>query len=162
MSARQKFNTRTIRLVGPQQAHIAVALIPNLPIDPDKPLEIVIREEKKVRGMDANARMWAGPLRDIAEQAWVTGRQFSAEAWHELFKREYLPEDDDPELPELAKEGYRKWDIDPGGNRILVGSTTQLLKKGFARYLIQIEAFGANLGVHFTESPDRVQERRYG
>lgn len=156
---RQKFNTRVIRLVGPQQAHTAVALIPNLPIYPDAPLEIVIREEKKMRGPDANARMWAGPLKDIADQAWVSGRQFFAEAWHELFKREYLPEDDDSELPELAKDGYRKWDIDPGGNRILIGSTTQLTKKGFARYLQQVEAFGAGLGVHFHEAPGANADR---
>lgn len=158
--SRSKFNTRTIRLVSPQQIHTAVALIPNLPVDPDRPLEIVIREEKKVRSMDANSRMWAGPLKDIAEQAWVSGRQFSAEVWHEHMKREYLPEDDDPEIHILAKDGYRKWDIDPAGNRILVGSTTQLTKIGFARYLQQVEAFGSNLGVQFSVIPDRAPERR--
>jgi hypothetical protein len=153
--ARQKFQTRSIRLVGAMQKQTALAAIEHLPIDPDAPLEVVIREQQKVRGMDANARMWAGPLRDIAAQAWVNNRQFSAEVWHEHLKREYLPEDNDPELPELAKEGYRKWDIDPAGNRILVGSTTQLLKRGFALYLQQVEAFGAGLGVIFHEAPDR-------
>lgn len=155
MSARQKFQTRTIRLVGELQRQTVLSAIPHLPIDADHPLEIVIREPQKVRGMDANARMWAGPLKDIAEQAWVNGRQFSAEVWHEHFKREYLPEDDDPELPELAKEGYRKWDIDPAGNRVLVGSTTQLLKRGFALYLQQVEAAGAGIGVIFHESQER-------
>jgi hypothetical protein len=155
MSKRPEFKTRTIRLVGSIQAHSLVALIPNLPVDPDHPLEVVIREEKKVRGLDANARMWVGPLKDIADQAWVNGRQFSAEVWHEHFKREYLPEDDDPEIATLAKEGYRKWDFDPSGNRILVGSTTQLLKRGFALYLQQVEAAGASLGVQFHEAPER-------
>lgn len=154
---RPEFVTRTIYLVGQQQAHIAVALIPNLPIDQENPIEIVIREKQKIRKLSANARMWAGPMKDIAGQAWVSGRQFSAEVWHELFKKEYLPEDDDPELPELAKEGYRKWDFDPAGNRVLVGSTTGLKTKGFARYLQQVEAFGAGLGVHFTETPGRYE-----
>jgi len=154
---RPEFSPRTIYLIGPQQAHIAVALIPNLPIDPDNPLEIVIREKQKGRKLSANARYWAGPLSDIAKQAWVQGRQYSAEVWHEMYKREYLPEDNDPELAELAKEGYCKWSFDPMGERILVGSTTQLTKKGFARYLQQVEAYGASLGVHFTEAPGRYE-----
>lgn len=155
--SRQKFSTRTIRLIGPQQAHIAVALIPNLPIDSENPLEIVIREPVKVRGMTQNAKMWAGQLSDLSAQAWVNGRQYSAEVWHEYAKKEFLPDEDHPEISDLAKDDYRKWDLDPSGNRILVGSTTQLTKKGFARYLQQLEAFGAGLGVHFTEAPGRCE-----
>lgn len=155
MSARQKFQTRSIFIVGQVQKQTAMAAIEHLPVDPDSPLEVVIREKQKVRGLDANARMWAGPLRDIATQAWVNGRQFSDVVWHEHFKREFLPEDNDPELHLLAKEGYRKWDIDPAGNRVLVGSTTQLLKRGFAQYLEQVEAAGSSLGVIFHEVPER-------
>ena len=159
MTARQKFQTRTINLCGAMQLDAAMALLPNLPIDPDRPLEIVIREKPKVRGMDANALMWVGPLADIAEQAWVKvdgeSRRFSAECWHEYFKGEFLPEENDPEISELAKEGYRKWEIAPDGSRKMVGSTTQLLKRGFALYLMQVEAYGANLGVMFHAAPDR-------
>ena len=153
MSNRDKFKTRSIRLVGTMQQEAAIALIRNLPLDSDKPLVITVAEEKKLRGLDANALMWVGPLKSIAEQAWINGRQYSAEVLHEHFKREYLPEDNDPELPELAKDGYRKWDIDPKGNRVLVGSTTELTKEGFSIYLQQVEAFGASLGVMFSESP---------
>ena len=155
---RPEFITKKITLVSPVRIETAAALLKNLPVDSEKPLEVVFREKQKVRGMDANARMWAGPLRDIAEQAWVSGRQFSAEVWHEHFKREFLPEDDDPELEKLAKEGYRKWDIGPSGNRELVGSTTQLLKRGFSQYLKQVEAYGASLGVRFHEAPNRYRE----
>ncbi len=95
--------------------------------------------------------MWAGPLRDIAEQAWIEGRQHSAEVWHEYFKRELLPEEFDPER---CKENYAKWAYDPGGERVLIGSTTQLTVKGFAEYLTAIEAFGAALGVMFSASPN--------
>ena len=114
-------------------------------------LEVVFREHKDARSLDQNAAMWAGPLRDIAEQAWVNRQQFSAEAWHEHFKREFLPEDDDPEIDELVKDGYRKWTILPTGDRVLTGSTTQLTRKGMARYLQQIEVFGAQMGVLFGE-----------
>ena len=153
MSKREKFQTRAIRLVGTMQQEAAIALIRNLPLDSEKPLVVTVAEEKKMRGLDANALMWVGPLKSISEQAWVDGKKFTAAVWHEHFKREYLPEDSDPELPELAKDGYRKWDIDPKGNRVLVGSTTELTKKGFSIYLQQVEAFGASLGVMFNESP---------
>lgn len=153
MTERSAFKTRTITLYAELQRNTLMAIIPNLPLSDDKPLEVVIREPVKVRKPDANARMWAGPLRDIAEQAWVNGRQFSAEVWHEHFKREYLPDFDALEFELLTKEGYRKWDIDPAGNRVLIGSTTQLTTRGFAAYLQQIEAEGASLGVMFSANP---------
>lgn len=144
---RQQFPTRTIRLVGATQRDTAIKALQHVPLDPERPIELVLREERKARGLDQNAAMWAGPLKDIADQAWVDGRQYSAEVWHEYFKREYLPEEADEEL---TKEGYRKWDIDPSGGRVLVGSTTQLTRKGMGVYLKQIEAHGADLGVLFS------------
>jgi len=144
--SRQKFPTRQIMLRTVQQRGIVMALLPNLPLDEANPIEVIIREPVKARGMDQNALMWVGPLADIAAQAWVDGRQFSADVWHEHFKREYLPEEFDPEL---TKEGYRKWDYTPAGERVLVGSTTQLTKRGFSQYLEQIEADGAGMGVQF-------------
>jgi len=145
---RQPFATRRIRLVSPVQRDTALSLLRNVPLDADKPLELIVREEVKARKPDQNALMWAGPLKDIADQCWVEGRQFSAEVWHGYFKAQFLPEEFDPEL---CKEGYRKWDIDPAGERVLIGSTTQLTVKGFAQYLTQIQAFGAHQGVEFHE-----------
>lgn len=149
--SRPKFATRQFFLRTDTQTATLLALVPHLPLDQDNPLEVVIREKAKVRGMDQNALMWVGPLADIAAQAWVGGRQFSAEVWHEQFKREYLPEEDDPDLGELVKDPFtwRKWDWTPNGDRVLIGSTTQLTKKGFSQYLTQVEAFGASLGVQF-------------
>lgn len=145
---RHKFLERHILLRTEQQRENALALIPNLPLDDKSPIEIIIREATKTRGPDANALMWVGPLADIANQAWVQGRLFAAEVWHEHFKRKYLPEEYDAEL---TKHGYRKWDYMPSGERVLVGSTTQLTKKGFAQYLEQVQADGASMGVRFME-----------
>lgn len=153
---RPAFKTRTIRLIGQSQRDIAIAAVANAPLDPDKPLELVLREERKIRKPDQNSAMWSGPLRDIAEQAWVQGRQYADVTWHEYFKEKYLPEDDDPDIAELAKEGYRKYDIDPDGNRRLIGSTTQLLVRGMALYMTQVEAHGASLGVQFHAAPERI------
>jgi len=100
----------------------------------------------KARKPDQNALMWVGPLKDIAEQAWVNGRQFSDEVWHHHFKTLYLPEVFDAEL---CKEGYRKWDWSPSGAKVLVGSTTELTVRGFAQYLEQVYAEGAGMGVEF-------------
>ncbi len=150
MPERPKFLTRTIRLVGQAQRDIAIAAVSNAPIDPDKPLELILREEKKTRKPDQNSAMWSGPLFDIAKQAWVQGRRYPAETWHEYMKREYLPEIDDADIDSLVREGYRKWDIDPSGKRVLIGSTTQLTVKGMAIYMEQICAYGAGLGVQFS------------
>lgn len=153
---RQKFASRTIVLGSDAAKAIGMVVLSNLPIDPAKPLEIVFREKAKGRGLDANARMWAGPLADIAEQGYVQGRTYTAEVWHEHFKHEYLPESFDPEL---CKDGYQKWDFTPSGQRLLVGSTSQLTGKGFSQYLTQIEAFGASIGVQFSASPNQFDAR---
>lgn len=143
---RQKFKARTIYLIGPVQLQTALALLPNVPLDAENPLEVVIREKVTKRNLAQNALMWAGPLRDMAEQCWLEKRQHSAEVWHEFFKREFLPEEFDIEL---TKDGYEKWGIGPTDDRYLIGSTTDLTVKGMAQYITNIFAFGSNLGVQF-------------
>lgn len=145
---RPKFEQRRILLRSPDQVERAIALLRNVPLDSLKPLELLVREEARARKLDQQGLMWAGPLADLAAQAWCDGRQFSAEVWHEFCKKEFLAEEFDPEL---CLEGYRKWDVDPAGNRVLVGSTTQLTVKGMAQYLEQIFALGGSLGVEFQE-----------
>lgn len=151
---REKFPTRRILLRTETQRRAAHAMIDSMPLDGEKPLELIGREEVKTRKLDQNALMWVGPLADIAEQAYHNGRTYSAELWHETYKRLYLPEEYDPEL---CKEGYRKWDYAPSGDRICVGSTTQLTVKGFAQYLTQVEADGASMGVVFHANPGARQ-----
>jgi len=150
---RQPFEKRIIVLRAEEQRQRALALIGNLPMDADEPLQVVVSDYKPPRKPDQNALMWAGPLKDISEQAWIDGKKFSAEAWAELFKREFLPEDFNPDY---CREGYQKWTFTPKGDRVLIGSTTLLTVKGFAWYLEQVYAFGANLGVEFHANPNEV------
>lgn len=158
---KQEFSPKTVFLVGPLQRQSAHEALDKAPLGVD--LEMVIRPKSKQRGLDANARMWAGPLKDIAAQAWVgegrERRQYSAELWHEFYKQEYLPEEDDPDLDRLVKdpETYRKWDYDLRGQRVCVGSTTDLSRRGFAIYVEQIEAHGAGMGVRFSVNPREYQ-----
>lgn len=150
------FKTRTIYLIGPEQANTIVALVPNLPLDGS--LEVVIRAKTTIRKPSANDRMWAGPLKDIAEQAWLHGRQFKDVIWHEYFKEYYLPDESASDFDSShVKEGYKKWDIDPAGKRRLVGSTTQLTRTGFHIYMLQLEAEGSNLGVQYSVNPKEIR-----
>ena len=151
---RTDYLPKVIRLVGKLQADTAISAIQNAPIDIERPLEVIIREEHKGRSLSANALMWAGPLNDIASQAWVHGRQYSALIWHEYFKEKFLP--DFPDLTQV-KEGYRKYEETPDGKRILIGSTQKLTKHGFSLYMEQIYAYGADLGVRFSET-DQAKE----
>lgn len=143
-----RFETRRIILVDEQRRRLAVAMIENAPLG----IEVVGREQVKARKQDQNSLMWAGPLKDIADQAWVKGRKFDAETWHEHFKREFLPDEDDPELERKVKdhENWKKWTYLPDGERVLVGTTTRLTVYGMSQYLEEIFAFGADLGVMFT------------
>lgn len=150
-AAREKFPTRIIRLVGATQLNTALSLLPNLPIDEKKPLELVIREEVKPRKKSQSDLMWVGALADIAEQGWINGHQLHIKTWHEIFKEAYLPEEFDEEL---TKKDYVKWGYKPNGDRVCIGSTTQLTVKGFAIYMEQVYADGASLGVEFRANPN--------
>lgn len=141
------FQTRTLRLVDDNVRRLAIAAVQNAPAG----VEVVLREPTKTRGLSQNALMWASALKDIAQQAWFDGRQFSEKVLHEHMKREFLPEATDPELDRLVKdpETWKKWEYLPDGERVLVGSTTKLTTYGFGQYMEQVFAFGASLGVMF-------------
>jgi hypothetical protein len=135
----------------------AILAIRGLPIDLENPLEILIREKPKKRGLDQNARYHAGPLRDIADQAYVDGRVYSSAVWHEFLKELYLPSELHMTDEDLAKrvvrpDDYRKYAPSPGGKFLLVGSTTELTKFGMYEYTEQVYAYGAGLGVMFTSN----------
>lgn len=143
-----KFITRNIILLDDARRSIAIAAVTNAPAG----IECVLREPVKVRKQDQNSLYWAGPLKDIANQAWLCGQKYADIVWHEHLKREFLPDEDDPDLAMLVKspEKYRKWAAMPNGVGVCIGSTTELTVKGFSLYLEQVHAFGASLGVLFS------------
>lgn len=145
---RPLFAKRSFYLRSEQARESLVALVHNLPLDDLKPLQVIVEEQRPVRKMSQQALLFAGPMTDIAEQAFIDGRQYSVEVLHEFCKRQFLPNDFDPEL---CTDSYRKWDEDPHGNPVMVGSTTKLTVKGYSIYLEQVHSFGASLGVQFHE-----------
>lgn len=152
------FREQTYNLRNEKVLANAIAFLRNVPLNEDKPLEMVVREPRKKRKLTLNAAMWAGPLADIERMAWHEGRQFRAEVWHEHLKELFLPDTSDPEFdPSEAMEGYEKWAVNPWtGNRVLVGSTTQLTDKGMRIYLLKMESYAAETyGVVFTEKETR-------
>ena len=98
-----------------------------------KPLVVELKPEKTKRSLDQNARYW-GLVAQVAEQASVDGKQFSAEAWHELLKREIL--------------GL----VDLPGGQTMGRSTATLTVAEFAEFMTKVEAWAAQtLGVEFVE-----------
>ena len=150
---REPIPTQPLLLRGEAQRALAHTRIDKLPLDPDHPIEILIREQVKKRKMSLNDMMWAGPLKDFERDAVHDGRRFEAKVWHEHLKELFLPDESDFDFDPLhVTDGYRKWITGPRrGAQMLVGSTTQLTDKGMRHYLLQIEAEAATeYGVTFT------------
>jgi hypothetical protein len=96
------------------------------------PLSLTAQEHKAKRSGDQNRRYWA-LLGEIADSAWLDGRQYSKEAWHAYFAAQFIGSE---ELP--------------GGGMTAI-STTTLNTEEFAAYSTRIEVYAAQeLGVEFT------------
>lgn len=143
---REKYRTRSIILLGDRQKEIACAAIRNAPAG----VEAVIREPVKVRGLDQNGFYWL-ILGQIAEQAWLGGRQYSKEVWHHYCGINLMPE----QITTKDGEIRSKWEEVPDGDAVVI-STTKLERKCFAEYTTIVEAFGASLGVQFSVNPREV------
>lgn len=98
-----------------------------------KPMSVTVQESGSKRTTDQNKRLHA-ILTDIANQAWVNGRQYDVETWKEYARQKYI--------------GVEEIDM-PDGSRIKRGiSTTTLNVAEFANFMNQIELDAAeNLGV---------------
>lgn len=111
-------------------------------IDNGKPARIVATEHENDRSLQQNRYYWAACLREISEQATINGQRYTADAWHELFRRQFLGYE-----IELVRVAGRKR---PVVNRRLK-STAKLKVKPFGEYLDKVQAFAAtDLGVRFS------------
>lgn len=82
-----------------------------------------------------NSRYWGrGVLAQIAEQAIVNGKKYSAETWHEQFKRKFIGIE---EMPDGSVRGM---------------SSADLEIEPFAKFAQEVEAYAATeLGVVFVD-----------
>lgn len=144
---RQPFETRRIYLRSPAQLQTAVAALQHAPLDDKKPLEVLIREAVKVRGLDQNGLYWLR-LTEIADQAWFSGKKYSKDVWHIYAGRNIMPD----EITTKDGEIRSKWVEVPGGGEAII-STTLLERRCFSAFITAVEAFGADLGVQFSANP---------
>ena len=93
----------------------------------------VLTIKPRPRTVKQNRRYWGnGVLKQIAEQAVVNGKMYTAEIWHEQFKRQFIG------VIEL-----------PNG-QVIGESSTKLTTSEFCDFSDQVEAFAASeLGVVF-------------
>lgn len=130
---------REFTLSGTHVWSALVALVKaNAPVFAERgePLRIIVTSEERKRNAEQNRFYWGVVLRDIAEQAWIEGRQFDKDTWHEYFARKFgICED--VTLPDGEIIARRK-------------STTAMSVHEFSEYLNQIQAHAAGgLGVEF-------------
>jgi hypothetical protein len=105
-------------------------------IDRGRPLRVIVTEDEKRRTDSANRFYWGAVLTTIAEQAWVDGRQYGKDVWHEHFARLYLPHTEIV-TPYGEIVSRRK-------------STTELTVSEFSEYLQRVQSDAASsLGVMF-------------
>ena len=124
----------------------ASAMLHNLPLDGS--MECVLRPYKKPSSDQQRRRMFGYVVGEIAAQAWLQGKQYSQEVWHEYLKAKFLPESF---KAGITREGYVKYLEMPDGSMKMVGSTTQLTTLGHTNYVTECEAFAAQeLGVRFS------------
>lgn len=108
-----------------------------------KRVRMLAEEAEDDRSIQQNRFMWGVVLKEISEQASINGQRWSADAWHELAKRQFL--------------GYEfKKTVIAGRKRKTVSkqlrSTTRLSVKRMSEYLEKLMAFAiTDLGVTFSE-----------
>jgi hypothetical protein len=94
-----------------------------------RPLAVHVTEHKTRRNREQNKLYWA-LLREISEQAWVNGKQYSSEAWHAYFAGRFIGNEETP-----------------GGGTTPI-STTTLSVSEFSDYITRIQAYTATeLGI---------------
>jgi len=143
---RDKFETRTIYLRGKQQEETLLQLIPALPLDEEKPLQVIIREAVDERSLAQNKLMWA-MINDVSDQVWLNRRKYLPDVWNIYFKQLFLP--DYPEEG-ITRVNYCKWGKGMEGEQVLIGSTTDLTIKGMTKYLDEINRYASEYGVVFS------------
>lgn len=95
-----------------------------------KPLAVMVAEHKAKRSGQQNRFYWGAALRTIAENAWVDGKQYSENAWHEYLAGKFI--------------GYEDM---PGGGKTPI-STASLSVDEFSLYLERVMHYAASeLGV---------------
>jgi len=52
-------------------------------------LRLIVTNDEKKRNAEQNKYYWAAVMKPMSEQAWVDGRQYSTDVWHEFMARKH-------------------------------------------------------------------------
>ena len=164
MSERHKFLTRSIRLIGEAQRDTALALLNNVPLDAEKPLEVVVREASKDKSREQEERYHA-MLNDIAKQCQHLNMALDLDTWKRLaidqFKRDTLKE------PQCCAEYWARNQLSvipslDGSAIVVLGEQSRRFPKAVASVFVEwLFSWGADHGVAWTDQtiiPDEAYE----
>lgn len=121
-----------------------------------KAVEVIVRIAEDERSLRANRFYWGFVLKTIANFVEVSGHKYSSDAWHELFKRQFLGY----QISKFKVAGKRKTQVIRR-----LRSTADLTVKQFCIYLEQIIAYGAtDLGIEWVcpEPKEVINSKRRG
>lgn len=106
------------------------------------PVRVLVEEQEDDRSLQQHRYYWGACLREISEQASINGQRYTIDAWHELFKRQFLGF----EIRRVKVAGRKKVTVIRS-----LRSTTKLKVKPMSKYLDEVQAFAATeLGVRFS------------
>ena len=133
---------REFTLSSPQVWQAVVALVKSnakAANDANAPLRLILTTAERKRHEDQNRHDFGAGLRAISEQAWVGGRQYDKDVWHEHVAEKFCAKVDCPNPL-------------TGEIRLRRKSTTEMGVKEFAEYVKQVQAYAATeLGVVFED-----------
>ena len=111
----------------------AIRAIQQIPLD--RVMDFTLAPHKSSRSLEQNARYWS-LLTEISEQLKPDGNKYSPETWHEYMKARFIGKDV----------------VIVDGEPLLIAKTSTKLKVAeFGDYMTQVEAWGVEHGVRFTE-----------
>ena len=110
--------------------------------DPKERLAVTVMPEEDHKTIQQGKFLWGVVLKEISEQAKIDGVKYSAQAWHELGKRQFLPREK-RKVVVAGKKAF--WTTS-------VGTTQGKGVRFMSAYIERMLAYGADdLGVRFSE-----------
>lgn len=105
-------------------------------------LSVSIQPEEDAKTVQQGRFLWGVVYREMSEQATIEGQKYSAEAWHELCKRQFLPR-----RKSVTRVAGRRRPV----VTTAIGSTQGIGLRKMSAYIEQCLAFGStDLGVRFS------------
>lgn len=134
MQKRNPIAKITVLIRSEQQKEVLASKIANLPVDSERPIQIVISEQTKKRTLPQNNTMW-GMLGDISKQVEWYGMMLLDHEWKDIFTA-----------------SLKKQKVAPGldGGFVVLGThTSEMNVQEMIDMITLMQAFGVEKNVKF-------------